>query len=374
MITQLSHSLHVSSGEHTISNSKQLRKVANHNSRKFSKSNNTRLDLNKSNHNHTIVGSDNIVSDVKSLYEMTFNDSIAEYNSKQKRNDRKIDNYFNHIDNSKQSNLAEEIIVQFGGAENFEGADWDEYKNLKEVFTAMFESYTNKLSQELPNFKIANATIHFDETTPHLHIIGIPIKEECSRGLSTQISKSSVFTREGMSELQKTMKNHLSEELEYYFEDMEVKETAKGRNENFNTDEIIEYKRQVESLKIELEEQEEILHTIERLKEDVEEQKESYEHLIQGIGFKFSETTNRNLVDFVDFFRYPKTSFEYIRDWKEIYKQYGDEQVKKRGLNNKEKFYELLPWAKNIIKIENEREFNSQKLERSKRSDYDFEM
>lgn len=29
----------------------------------------------------------------------------------------------------------------------------------------------------VPQFKIANAVIHFDETSPHLYIIGIPIKE-----------------------------------------------------------------------------------------------------------------------------------------------------------------------------------------------------
>lgn len=263
MINQLSHSLHVSSGEHTISNSKQLRKVANHNSRKFSKSNNPRLDLNKSNHNHTIIGSDNIVSDVKSLYEMTFNDSVVEYNSKQKRNDRKIDNYFNHIDNSKQSNLAEEIIVQFGGVENFEGIDWNEdFEEVKNTWIEMFENYTNKLNEELPNFKIANATIHFDETTPHLHIVGIPIKEKCNRGVSTQISKSSVFTREGLSELQKNMKNYLAEQLNRYFNSLEVKETTKGRNKNFNTDEIIKYKRELESLKRDMEDKQEIVKEI----------------------------------------------------------------------------------------------------------------
>ena len=29
----------------------------------------------------------------------------------------------------------------------------------------------------VPEFKIANATIHFDETSPHLHIVGVPVKE-----------------------------------------------------------------------------------------------------------------------------------------------------------------------------------------------------
>ncbi len=57
-----------------------------------------------------------------------------------------------------------------------------------------------------------------------------------------------------------------------------------------------------------------------------------------------------------------------------IYKQYGDEQWNERGMDNKEKFYDLLPWTKKVIEIENESEFNSQKLECSQRKDYDFEM
>lgn len=81
-----------------------------------------------------------------------------------------------------------------------------------------------------------------------------------------------------------------------------------------------------------------------------------------------------NLVDFIDFFRFPNKSIEYIRDWKEIYKQYGDEQWDERGMNNKEKFYDLLPWTKKVIEIGNESEFNSQRLECSQRKDYDFEM
>ena len=34
--------------------------------------------------------------------------------------------------------------------------------------------YLNKI---VPNFKIANATIHFDETSPHMHVVGVPIIE-----------------------------------------------------------------------------------------------------------------------------------------------------------------------------------------------------
>ena len=33
------------------------------------------------------------------------------------------------------------------------------------------------------NFKIANATIHFDESSPHLSIVGVPFKDGMKNGM-----------------------------------------------------------------------------------------------------------------------------------------------------------------------------------------------
>ena len=46
----------------------------------------------------------------------------------------------------------------------------------------------------VPEFKVANAVIHFDETSPHMHIVGVPIKEDYKRGMRKQPAKSKVFT------------------------------------------------------------------------------------------------------------------------------------------------------------------------------------
>ena len=39
----------------------------------------------------------------------------------------------------------------------------------------VYNEQIKDLTKILPTFKIANATIHFDETSPHLHIVGVPI-------------------------------------------------------------------------------------------------------------------------------------------------------------------------------------------------------
>lgn len=40
----------------------------------------------------------------------------------------------------------------------------------------VFKEQIINLEKVVPNFKVANATIHFDESSPHLHIIGGLIK------------------------------------------------------------------------------------------------------------------------------------------------------------------------------------------------------
>lgn len=47
---------------------------------------------------------------------------------------------------------------------------------MSEVFDYILE-YLQKL---LPEFKIANAVIHFDEASPHMHVAGVPYGKEQS--------------------------------------------------------------------------------------------------------------------------------------------------------------------------------------------------
>ena len=48
----------------------------------------------------------------------------------------------------------------------------------------MIEVYTEQvkdLERLVPRFKVANATIHFDESSPHMHVVGIAIKDNCKK-------------------------------------------------------------------------------------------------------------------------------------------------------------------------------------------------
>ena len=43
---------------------------------------------------------------------------------------------------------------------------------------------------EIENFKVASAIIHYDETSPHLHIVGVPIKVGGKNGESTKVESN----------------------------------------------------------------------------------------------------------------------------------------------------------------------------------------
>ena len=42
----------------------------------------------------------------------------------------------------------------------------------------VFEKQLDDLKEIVPSFYVANATCHFDEHSPHLHIVGVPVKKK----------------------------------------------------------------------------------------------------------------------------------------------------------------------------------------------------
>ena len=50
----------------------------------------------------------------------------------------------------------------------------------------VYNEQVKDLNKIVPDFKIANATIHFDETSPHMHIVGVPLLKNCTRGMKNK--------------------------------------------------------------------------------------------------------------------------------------------------------------------------------------------
>ena len=107
--------------------------------------------------------------------------------------------------------------------------------------------YLNKI---VPNFKIANATIHFDETSPHMHVVGVPIIENCTRGMKKQVGKSKLFTKTTLAEIQDKMRNACIESYNKFYEvNTKLKEKQKGRNQDINVNEMGNYREIKKQLK-----------------------------------------------------------------------------------------------------------------------------
>ena len=213
-----------------IQNAKDLSDVNKHNLRDYD---------NQRELIRTIYGTNDIVDNVKQLYLEEFEQSRIEYNNRQTREDRKIIDYFKKVCES-QNDIACEIIIELGDMDFWN----DKEERYKFKMVDVYNEQIKDLSKIVPEFKIANATIHFDETSPHMHIVGVPIIENCTRGMKKQVGKSKLFTKTSLTEIQDKMRKACIKSYNKFY-DMEfrLKEKQKGRNQDINVKDMSNYRQ-----------------------------------------------------------------------------------------------------------------------------------
>ena len=258
MEQELAYSFHLGSDKNK---SKLAKKVAKGNvSGTTSLSNNaiqTAKDLSKVNKHNlrdydncreliiTIYGTNDIVEDVKQVYLDEFEEARIEYNNKQTKKDRIINNYFQKVSGS-QNDIACEIIIELGDMDFWQDKD-NEYRYK---MTDVYNEQIQDLVKILPTFKVANATIHFDETSPHMHVVGVPVIENCKRGMKKQVGKSQLFTKTILSEIQDKMRNACIKSYNKFYDvDSRLKTKQKGRNQDINVKDMDGYKDYKKQLK-----------------------------------------------------------------------------------------------------------------------------
>lgn len=233
---KLSYSAHISNKKSAITSKTKLAGVAKHNLRKYHSSDYSEDNI------RLVYGTDNLIQDVKKVYKEQFDKALKKYNEKQTRPDRKIKNYFNYV-SEKQQDMAVEIIFQIGDKEYWEknrgkGTLWD--------IDIVYRIILDKLVELMPDFVVANAVIHYDEASPHMHVVGVPVGRGFKRGLTTKVSKRSVFTQETLSDI---LQGKLRETAEWSAEHVfhtELREKKKGNNHDLS---VMEYKVHKESAK-----------------------------------------------------------------------------------------------------------------------------
>ena len=180
-----------------------------------------------------IYGTDNLVQDVKAVYHQEFDEALNVYNENQTRADRKIEDYFRHEAN-KEQDMAVEIIIQVG-----DRAYWQEHCENKVFMRQIYRTILAELQYQLPQFVVANAVVHMDEDSPHMHVVGVPVGTDYKKGMSKQVSKRKIFTKDVLlTVLQDKLRAFANERAKTILGE-QIREKSKGRNHDLS---VMEYK------------------------------------------------------------------------------------------------------------------------------------
>lgn len=339
-----SYSFHISSKSHAIKTTKSLNSVFNHNLRKYK---------NEKNYDKNLIvelEESDVKSavDFKKYFNNLFYKEVIDYNSKQKRDDRKILDYFEKTEQDLAKDLAVEIIIQIADKKF-----WEENKDKRNLMIDVYKKQLDYFKQLVPNFHITNATVHLDENSPHMHVLGIPKATNFKKGLAAQCSKTKIFNKEKLLELQEKMRENAQQLMkENVIQNFEFRQKEKGRNFDYSKEKIIEIKKS-----------EEVIREVKK-----ELRNELYDDVVEDI--KQTETENlKNQVQ-TDFYNDLDMQNELKKQVKllllEKYK--NDEEVKKEI---KEKYINKV--AEDILKSKENKEkirtFALQKIVEERKKD-----
>ena len=121
---------------------------------------------------------------IQKVYHELFDEAVKRYNAKQKRKDRCITDYYEHLRTGKQEKPFHELIVQIGNKDDM-GVLTENGALAKELL----DEYMQGFQERNPTLRVFGAFLHMDEATPHLHIDFVPyVSGWKGKGLDTKVS------------------------------------------------------------------------------------------------------------------------------------------------------------------------------------------
>ncbi|OSX89680.1 mobilization protein (plasmid) [Bacillus mycoides] len=130
-----------------------------------------------------------VQKDIRSVYKDVFQEAVDKYNEKQKRNDRKIQDYYDKIHKNEKTHEQRELVVAVG-----EGKDDPKYREAKKE---ALKQYAEAFQGRNLNLAVYNMVLHDDEANPHLHINYVP-HFESSRGLTRRVGMDRALQQQGV--------------------------------------------------------------------------------------------------------------------------------------------------------------------------------
>lgn len=183
-----------------------------HNNRSFDEkewgqTTNKHIDRSLSQYNTTFIK-----EDIKQAYEKVFGEALKEYNEKQKKKSRRIDDYYEYIKEKVDKvkgkkkgnttyNLQDEVILTIGNKEmwdNIHQSFHDHYKDhekaeeafiqyKKQESDATFKEFLDEFQAKHKHLYVFNAVAHYDEKgAPHMHMNFFGMAEGLEKGLRIQ--------------------------------------------------------------------------------------------------------------------------------------------------------------------------------------------
>lgn len=137
--------------------------------------------------------------DPKAAYERLFGAAVQDYNAKQKRDDRKITDYYGQICQDTKKHPVYELIIGIYG-KKADGTPICSKNDGKRILRAFVEDWERRN----PHLKLCGLYYHCDESVGvngsqvgHVHIDYIPVGDGFARGMAVQSSLSRALEQQG---------------------------------------------------------------------------------------------------------------------------------------------------------------------------------
>ncbi|HDR7506796.1 TPA: plasmid recombination protein [Bacillus toyonensis] len=209
-----------------------------------------------------------VQKDIRSVYKDVFQEAVDKYNEKQKRNDRKIDDYYNKVHKDDKTHEQRELVVAIG-----EGKDDPKYREAKKE---ALKRYAEAFQERNPNLAVYNMVLHDDEANPHLHINYVP-NFESSRGLTRRVGMDRALQQQGVEGTGRKLIAHWRALETAYIEQLAKEHIPNFERANVGSHKYMkvrQYKEYAEAKSIienQVEEKETVLQTIDDHLKNVEE-------------------------------------------------------------------------------------------------------
>lgn len=225
-----------------------------HNNREFTAKN---IDSSRTPNNVVFVQ-----QELGEAYHQLFDEAVEKYNARQKRKDRRIGDYFEHLFNrppgksfivnaNKQKCFYEHLV--YIGTKKDSGIGTPD----AEITTECLREYMEGFQERNPNFYVFNAVMHLDESTPHLHIDYIPVGH-FKNGLEVRNAKNKALEEMNFGKDAKANNRWRLAEWDILknicnAHGIEISEPKKSRGYSYTVEEYGEHQDKINALNAEIE-------------------------------------------------------------------------------------------------------------------------